>query len=102
MKLAHLLLLLIFFNSTIWTAPVVVQTESGAVQGYYSVDSSTRIFKGIPFAKANRFENPTEFPSWGSSIRDASKFGDACPQKCVLPTGLCAETYSENCLNLNI
>ncbi len=105
MKSAHLLLkvlALCLFLFLVNCAPIVIQTESGAVQGVYSADESVRIFKGIPFARANRFEYPTSFPSWGASIRDATRFGDACPQQCVLPTGLCAESYSENCLNLNI
>ena len=96
------------------SAPVVagkdiatVQTESGAVRGY--VHNGTFTFKGIPYAKAERFLAPTKPTSW-TGVRSSMTYGPVCPMD---PT---TSTYdeiefpfhhdwgftNENCLSLNV
>ncbi|NOH44079.1 carboxylesterase/lipase family protein [Vibrio cyclitrophicus] len=57
--------------------------------------TSVESFKGIKFAKAERFEH-SELIDLGTDI-DATAFGDACPQLKTV-----SQTQSEDCLNLNI
>src|ERR1044071_882174 len=54
----------------------VVQTQSGKVRGY--VHSSTYIFKGIPYAKAKRFEAPQPPDSW-EGVRSSMTYGPVSP-----------------------
>ena len=56
----------------------VVTIAAGKLRGY--VDGSTYIFKGVPYAQADRFEEPQEVDAW-EGIRDAQVYGDICPQK---------------------
>ena len=75
-------------------------------------------FKGIPYAAPiadeNRWLAPKPPQSW-SSVRDATRFGDICPQeappnkwlagragKVVIVTLWQTETQSDECLNLNV
>ena len=55
----------------------VAQTANGKVAGY-SQDGVT-IFKGIPYAKANRFEAPVQADSW-EGIRSCRQYGPVSPQ----------------------
>lgn len=40
----------------------IVQTKAGAIQGY-ALDG-VYIFKGVPYARAKRFQMPTEVEPW--------------------------------------
>jgi carboxylesterase type B len=62
-------------------------------------------FIGVPFAQPPignlRWKSPVEPNSWTTPL-NATEYGPQCPQKCFLPTGLCATQMSEDCLSLNI
>lgn len=55
----------------------IAQTESGKVQGY--IDGDVYVFKGIPYAKAERFMAPEKPDKW-EGVRLTRVFGPACPQ----------------------
>lgn len=84
-----------------------VQTRSGQVQGF--VERGVEVFRGVPYAKAERFMPPQPAAAW-PGVRPALAFGNICPQ----PVGpdyndfqvFISDTQfwpqSENCLNLNV
>ncbi|MDO4644074.1 MAG: carboxylesterase family protein, partial [Cardiobacteriaceae bacterium] len=81
----------------------VVPTQSGKVQGY--VQNGVVIYKGIPYATAERFMPPQKVKNW-QDTRLALTYGDVCPQVSMggpsfFFTGP-KMTESEQCLNLNI
>lgn len=81
-----------------------VQVETGALQG--TTEFNMNVFKGIPYAAPPigdlRWRPPQPAMSWAGT-RDASKFGDSCPQMYVknLSTGL-GLPGNEDCLKLNV
>jgi len=85
----------------------IVQTEYGKVRGY--VHNGIYTFKGIPYAKADRFMAPERPKSW-QGIRSSMTYGPVCP---INPITVNNDEFefpfnhnwgysSENCLNLNI
>lgn len=54
-----------------------VQTSSGPVAGY--IDGGVFTFKGIPYAKAERFMPATDPDPW-TEVRPCRAFGPTCPQ----------------------
>ena len=86
-------------------AAPLVDTASGRVSGTQTQEIS--VFRGIPYAAppigALRWRAPQPPAPWPNT-RDASKLGDACPQKrgLSLEGGGDPGTLSEDCLNLNI
>ncbi|GAB3253087.1 carboxylesterase/lipase family protein [Larkinella harenae] len=86
----------------------VVQTEAGKVRGY--IHNNTFTFKGIPYAKAERFMAPTKPDSW-TGVRSSMSYGPVCPL--MDPTTSVQDESefvyhhdwgypSEDCLRLNI
>jgi para-nitrobenzyl esterase len=80
-------------------APTVAQTQSGQVQGI--ADGNLVAFRGIPYAAPPtgelRWRPPAPPLSW-QGIRDASTFGNACPQ-----AGSGGQMMGdEDCLTLNV
>lgn len=55
----------------------VVQTKSGKVGGY--VENGLFIYKGIPYAKAVRFQAPQDADPW-EGVRSSRAYGPTCPQ----------------------
>ncbi|MGN1211132.1 MAG: carboxylesterase/lipase family protein [Candidatus Cryptobacteroides sp.] len=55
----------------------VVQTTKGKVAGY--IQDGIYIYKGIPYAKAERFQAPVETDKW-EGIRSCRQYGPVCPQ----------------------
>ena len=55
----------------------VVQTVSGRVAGY--IDDGIFTYKGIPYAKAERFMPPVPADPW-EGIRSSRAYGPTCPQ----------------------
>lgn len=55
----------------------VAETESGKVAGY--VEEGIYIYKGIPYAKAERFMPPVAPDKW-EGIRSSRAYGPTCPQ----------------------
>jgi len=80
-------------------SPTVAQTQSGALQG--AVEGDVLVFRGIPFAAPPlgdlRWRPPAPPLMW-QGVRDASKFGNVCPQ--VNFNGQLVG--DEDCLTLNI
>ncbi len=82
----------------------VVATKAGQVEGV--VSDGIVAFKGIPFAEppldALRWRAPQPVKSW-AGVRQASKFGPACPQHNP-PTGGYGPdpAQNEDCLTLNV
>ena len=54
-----------------------VQTQSGPVAGY--VDGGVYIFKGLPYAKAERFQPAVDPDPW-TEVRHTRAYGPTCPQ----------------------
>lgn len=79
----------------------VVRTASGPVRGV--IHDGLREFKGIPYAQPPvgdlRWKLPKPVTPW-KDVRDASKYGSACPQ--VSRYGLTEASNDEDCLTLNI
>ncbi len=85
----------------------VVEIQSGKVQGF--IHTGTFTFRGIPYAKAERFMPPTKVPKW-QGTRTALTYGYTCPQTVAHRIGD-VETFisghrfwiaDEDCQNLNI
>ena len=78
----------------------VVATTEGAFTG--TTEGTTRVFRGIPFAApptgALRFRPPAAPPRF-DGLRDATRFGDPCPQ---FDTDTGAYFGDEDCLTLNV
>ncbi len=104
-KQTLLVLLAIFaLNSFASTEKPVVKIETGSLQG--AVEYDMNVFKNIPYAAPPvgdlRWRPPQPAASW-SGTRDASRFGDSCPQMYEknLSTGL-GLPGNEDCLKLNV
>jgi len=69
------------------------------VRGLQSGD--TRMWLGIPYAQAGRFQAPTAPPAWQGIMRMVSH-GDICPQGETYGFRAPAVVQSEVCLNLNV
>lgn len=82
----------------------VLQTTSGKLKGYFY--DGEYIFKGIPYAHAERFQMPSE-AKW-DGVKDASSYGLVCPLLVQdMPRGelLVPHRYwpqDEHCQSLNI
>ena len=59
------------------TKATTVQTVSGPVAGY--IDDGVYIYKGIPYAKAERFQLATDPDPW-KDVRPSRAYGPTCPQ----------------------
>jgi para-nitrobenzyl esterase len=86
----------------------IVQTEYGKVRGF--IHDGTFIYKGIPYAKAERFIPPARPDTW-DGIRNSMAWGPVCPlmNQATLGPDLNAFMFprdlgisSEDCLRLNI
>lgn len=83
----------------------VAETAQGRVRGFFY--DGVSIFKGIPYARAERFHAPCPIEPWEGEL-DATSFGYACPLLDMpKPAGelLVPHRYwimEEDCLNLNI
>ena len=102
-KLVALFLTVITFGVCAAEMPVV-KVETGSLQGV--IEYNMQVFKNIPYAAPPvgdlRWRPPQPAPSW-SGTRDASKFGESCPQQYIknLSDGL-GLPGSEDCLKLNV
>ena len=83
----------------------VVKTSKGLVKGYYF--DGVFMFKGIPYAKAERFRQPEELEPW-EDVFDATNYGYVCPLlENPKPNGELKVPHrywpmSEDCMNLNV
>jgi para-nitrobenzyl esterase len=80
-----------------------VATDRGLLEG--AVESSLRIYKGIPFAAAPigalRWHAPQTVAAW-EGVRLADRFAPICPQHGAYPPESAPEPASEDCLYLNV
>lgn len=72
----------------------------GSVRGTLSPNGKVRVFRGIPYATAGRWEIPSTPKPWGEF--NATKDGAGCPQRCTQPPHTCADTFAESCLFINV
>lgn len=85
----------------------VVPTEGGRVQGF--IRNGIVTFRGLPYAKAERFMPPVKADPW-SGVRPTLSWGNVCPQPISSeirePQAFISDTRywpaSEACQNLNI
>ena len=81
-------------------ASTVVRTDAGAVRG--RVDSTARVFQGIPYAAPPvgdlRWASPQRAKPW-QGVRDATRPGNRCAQAAGL---IDAPSTTEDCLFLNV
>ena len=80
----------------------VVNTTYGPVNGSLlslTTNQTVITYLGIPFAKAERFEDPTPPEKW-TFIRQANKIDKICPQPGLPPYKV--PLMSEDCLQLNV
>lgn len=102
-KLVTLFLTVITFAVCAAERPVV-KVETGSLQGV--IEHNMQVFKNIPYAAPPvgdlRWRPPQPALSWNGT-RDASKFGESCPQQYIknLSDGL-GLPGSEDCLKLNV
>ena len=82
----------------------VVKTTEGTIQGYF--DDGLYIFKGVPYAEAERFHDP--HPAHWEGIKNCTSYGYVCPLL-SLPSPnnelLVPHRYwvmNEDCMNLNV
>jgi len=84
----------------------IVTIAQGSLRG--SAEGSLHVFRGIPFAAPpvgeHRWRPPLPAAAW-RGVRDATRFGDVCPQ--ILRAGyslesLRARPMSEDCLHANV
>ncbi len=89
------------------SSTAIVKTTNGSVAGY--IDRDIYTFKGIPYAKAERFMPPEDAESW-TGVRSSRTYGAVCPIPAV-SLGNDANEFgmqhdygimNEDCLNLNI
>lgn len=82
----------------------VLETTSGKLKGYFY--NGSYVFKGVPYAYADRFQMPV--PSQWEGVRDASSYGFVCPlmmQDTPSAELMVPHRYwpmDEHCQNLNI
>jgi para-nitrobenzyl esterase len=77
--------------------PAVVTTDAGAVRG--ALTGRHRLFQGIRYATAARWDAPRPAPAW-RGVQDATAPGAMCPQVGSAYAPIRSET--EDCLFLNV
>ncbi|MDL2221826.1 carboxylesterase family protein [Parabacteroides sp. OttesenSCG-928-N08] len=86
----------------------IARTESGKVAGY--IDAGVYIFKGIPYAQAERFMPPQKATSW-EGVRSSRAYGPTAPQGKRMGWQYDEQAFAfdwddgfagEDCLRLNI
>lgn len=104
----------IFIFLTVLAGPVLaadepcslpVSTEQGLVRGKPATGAEVCTWKGIPYAAPPLGElrfRATQPPKTHPGILDSYEFGPACPQTTSPFSGGESQSYSEDCLTLNI
>ncbi len=82
-----------------------VETGQGSFTGLSDPDYAACVFRGIPFAQPPKGElrlRRPEPPARREGVVAAARFGPACLQEESILNGGKAESYSEDCLYLNV
>lgn len=86
----------------VWAAPLDIRTSSGTFRGV-STGNGTEKWLGVPFAQppvgSLRFKAPVPITNPSRAVKNASAFGNACPQN---PSSSLGAPLSEDCLFLNV
>ena len=80
-----------------------IATDRGTLTGLILPHGSCE-FLGIPFATADRLENPVDISSWDDNYQ-ATAYGPICPQTpgmLEMALNMDASQMKEECLNLNV
>jgi para-nitrobenzyl esterase len=89
----------------------VVEVTGGRIAG--RVERGVTVFRGVPYAAAERFDPPRAVEGW-AGVREALEFGPVCPQPPIRENllirpeveramfRLADEPASEDCLSLNV
>ena len=80
-----------------------ITTNRGAITGLLSPEGACE-FLGIPFATAQRLENPIDIQSWENNFA-ATSYGSICPQTpgmLEMVFNMNSSHMNEDCLNLNV
>lgn len=64
-------------RSEISTSDAMTEVAQGKISGY--TENGINIYKGVPYAKAERFKAPVEADAW-AGIRSCRNYGPTCPQ----------------------
>lgn len=83
--------------------PHSIATNRGSITGLVTPSGSCE-FLGIPFATAQRLENPVDISSWEDNFA-ATAYGTICPQTpgmLEMALNMDASHMEEECLNLNV
>jgi len=64
-------------RSEISTSDAMTEVTQGKISGY--TENEINIYKGVPYAKAERFKAPVEADAW-EGIRSCRNYGPTCPQ----------------------
>jgi len=98
-------ILILFVVVVFCEEPPLVLTKYGLIEGV--TGDTYHAYLGVPFVVPPlgqlRWTSPLPRHSdWFPFIRKATSFKPGCPQNCQLPPHTCPDTYSEDCLYLNI
>lgn len=104
MKLAVLLSFIPTICTVYAIETPIVKINNGSISGLYIKEYCQDAYLGIPFAEPPvgelRFANPRPYSgSWGSNVREFSKYGSSCLSSTGDLRGL---DQSEDCLSLNV
>ncbi|SFJ98313.1 para-nitrobenzyl esterase [Amycolatopsis sacchari] len=82
----------------------MVRISSGELRGTTG-ESGLHVFRGVPYARADRFAPPEPVEPW-AGVRDATRHGPISPQPPVRPESVMGvpeeHEQSEDCLNLTV
>jgi len=81
-----------------FAANPIVETAQGKVRGIVA-DNGVHVFKGMRYAKAERFMLPSAPLKW-AGIQDAFEYGDQSPQ--ARGSLAASQTMSDDCLRVNV
>lgn len=82
--------------------PGIVETTAGPVRGV--VDGAVTAYRGIPYARGERFGKPRPSGPW-TDVRAATEFGPAAPQSASRLARVMGDfeiRQDEDCLSLNV
>jgi len=90
--------------SVVAQSPPDVEVTGGRIRGE-QLAGGVAVFKGIPYAHPPtgefRWREPAPVVSW-DGVRDATAFGNICPQQPSVTFPNASDLISEDCLSLNV